>query len=102
MVENVLDSTLVEKKLFFSILLFHEAEREGFEPPEVLASTVFKTVAIDHSAISPKWSKYNGFLHIDQAKPKPNLCQIQHYLKKAQYSPYKLKILYIFQDVKKI
>ena len=30
-----------------------EAEREGFEPPEVLPSTVFKTVAIDHSAISP-------------------------------------------------
>ena len=29
------------------------AEREGFEPPEVLPSTVFKTVAIDHSAISP-------------------------------------------------
>ncbi len=31
-----------------------EAEREGFEPPEVLPSTVFKTAAIDHSAISPK------------------------------------------------
>ena len=30
-----------------------EAEREGFEPPEVLPSTVFKTAAIDHSAISP-------------------------------------------------
>ncbi len=30
------------------------AEREGFEPPEVLPSTVFKTAAIDHSAISPK------------------------------------------------
>ncbi len=29
------------------------AEREGFEPPEVLPSTVFKTAAIDHSAISP-------------------------------------------------
>ena len=32
---------------------FIEAEREGFEPPEVLPSTVFKTAAIDHSAISP-------------------------------------------------
>ena len=31
------------------------AEREGFEPPEPLSSTVFKTAAIDHSAISP-WS----------------------------------------------
>lgn len=29
------------------------AEKEGFEPPEVLPSTVFKTAAIDHSAISP-------------------------------------------------
>ena len=28
------------------------AEREGFEPPEPLSSTVFKTAAIDHSAIS--------------------------------------------------
>ncbi len=31
------------------------AEREGFEPPEPLSSTVFKTAAIDHSAISPKY-----------------------------------------------
>ena len=30
-----------------------KAENEGFEPPEVLPSAVFKTVAIDHSAISP-------------------------------------------------
>ena len=29
------------------------AEREGFEPPEPFSSTVFKTAAIDHSAISP-------------------------------------------------
>ena len=29
------------------------AEREGFEPPETCASTVFKTAAFDHSAISP-------------------------------------------------
>ena len=29
------------------------AEREGFEPPEVLPSTVFKTAAFDRSAISP-------------------------------------------------
>ena len=32
---------------------FLSAEREGFEPPEPLSSTVFKTAAIDHSAISP-------------------------------------------------
>ena len=30
-----------------------DAEREGFEPPDLLQSTVFKTAAIDHSAISP-------------------------------------------------
>ena len=33
------------------------AEREGFEPPEPLSSTVFKTAAIDHSAISPGATK---------------------------------------------
>ena len=33
---------------------FFLAEREGFEPPEPLSSTVFKTAAIDHSAISPR------------------------------------------------
>ena len=32
-------------------LLF--AEREGFEPPDLLQSTVFKTAAFDRSAISP-------------------------------------------------
>jgi hypothetical protein len=29
------------------------AEREGFEPPEAYTSTVFKTAALDRSAISP-------------------------------------------------
>jgi len=29
------------------------AEREGFEPPETFASTVFKTAAFNRSAISP-------------------------------------------------
>ena len=28
------------------------ARREGFEPPETLISTVFKTAVIDHSTIS--------------------------------------------------
>ena len=31
----------------------HFAEREGFEPPVPLSTTVFKTVVIDHSTISP-------------------------------------------------
>ena len=33
--------------------LFIVAEKEGFEPPDPCRSTVFKTAAIDHSAISP-------------------------------------------------
>ena len=37
---------------------FSFAEKEGFEPPEACTSTVFKTAAIDHSAISPL-QKYN-------------------------------------------
>ena len=39
-----------------------EAEKEGFEPPEVLPSTVFKTAAIDHSATSPA-AKLTFFLN---------------------------------------
>ena len=31
-----------------------KAEREGFEPPVPLGTTVFKTVVIDHSTISPE------------------------------------------------
>ena len=44
---------------------FWFAEREGFEPPEPLSSTVFKTAAIDHSAISPRnrVQKYYFFLN---------------------------------------
>ncbi len=49
-----------------------EAEREGFEPPVPLSTTVFKTAVIDHSTISPdvnrgakvrqsnEWSKLFG------------------------------------------
>ena len=33
-------------------------EREGFEPPEAFTPTVFKTVALDHSATSPFWKNY--------------------------------------------
>ena len=32
---------------------FFVAESEGFEPPDPLRSTVFKTAAFDHSANSP-------------------------------------------------
>ncbi len=41
---------------FFSFLRLHPilfAEREGFEPPVPFSTSVFKTDAIDHSAIFP-------------------------------------------------
>ena len=39
------------KKAPYGAVLYWFAEREGFEPPEACTSTVFKTAAIDHSAI---------------------------------------------------
>ena len=33
------------------------AEEEGFEPPVHCCTTVFKTAAIDHSAIPPGWDR---------------------------------------------
>ena len=36
-----------------SLLWGNQAEREGFEPPVPFSTTVFKTVVIDHSTISP-------------------------------------------------
>ena len=35
------------------LIIKKEAEEEGFEPPDLLQSTVFKTAALDRSAISP-------------------------------------------------
>jgi hypothetical protein len=37
------------------------AEREGFEPPVPRGTTVFKTAAFDHSAISPGATKVDFF-----------------------------------------
>ena len=37
----------------FQLVTLTLAEREGFEPPVPLGTTVFKTVVIDHSTISP-------------------------------------------------
>ena len=42
-----------QPECFLTDFCFLVAEREGFEPPEPRSSTVFKTAAIDHSAISP-------------------------------------------------
>ena len=49
-------------------LLYFLAEREGFEPPEPLSSTVFKTAAIDHSAISPSKSAAKVLLFFELCK----------------------------------
>ena len=43
-----------KKKNPTNFLIEFLAEREGFEPPVPLSTSVFKTDAIDHSAISPK------------------------------------------------
>ena len=59
---------------FKLILVSNLAEREGFEPPDLLQSIVFKTIAIDHSAISPElriyrcfqWCKYIMFFITDK------------------------------------
>ena len=42
---------MVSSDLHFGV---PKAEREGFEPPVPLGTTVFKTVVIDHSTISPE------------------------------------------------
>ena len=49
--DQLLFLRLIRLRRYISML--YKAEREGFEPPEVCPSTVFKTAAFDHSAISP-------------------------------------------------
>gem|GEM_PF-3100801 len=50
--EKCLDFIGQKKTALFGRLSF-SAESEGFEPPDLLQSTVFKTAAFDHSASSP-------------------------------------------------
>ena len=49
------------------ILFIYFAEREGFEPPVPFSTSVFKTDAIDHSAIFPH-PCFQGFLAKKRAK----------------------------------
>ena len=69
--------------LIINLLRRFLAEREGFEPPVPLSTTVFKTVVIDHSTISP-WSirhkKYSCFV-FDGAKVRIiyGLCKFSWY-----------------------
>ena len=46
-------ASLPQKPDDFRHPAFQLAESEGFEPPDPLRSTVFKTAAFDHSANSP-------------------------------------------------
>ena len=49
-----------------SVMLFGLAEREGFEPPVPLSTTVFKTVVIDHSTISHRPLYHLSFCREDK------------------------------------
>ena len=44
------------------------AESEGFEPPDLLQSTVFKTAAFDRSANSPVDLTWLGLVNYSQAR----------------------------------
>ena len=52
----------------FNASLFLFAEREGFEPPVPLSTSVFKTDAIDHSAIFPSKKRAKVLLFFDICK----------------------------------
>ena len=69
------------------------AEREGFEPPDLLQSTVFKTAAFDRSAISPKWNN----LSFQWCK-----CKDIFYIDKFIYRIFTLKSLMFWKSILKI
>ena len=73
------------------ILPFFDAESEGFEPPDLLQSTVFKTAAFDHSASSPL-QKYKLSLTL-QTRKAFFLYKLDNYLTQREK---KLFLLYIF------
>jgi hypothetical protein len=50
-------NTIFHKKIHQIPLMDLVAEGEGFEPPVPRGTTVFKTAAFDHSAISPERDK---------------------------------------------
>ncbi len=66
------------------------AEREGFEPPEALTSTVFKTAAIDHSAISPCYFSENASAKVKLFSERKNSYVTLFFIdfKKINYSSY--------------
>ncbi len=89
-----------KKKEATLISHFRFAEKEGFEPPVHCCTTVFKTAAIDHSAISPL-QRYNFFILIIILTK--NILIILHIIIKQLYI-IKIKLLnnnYFVQEVKK-
>ena len=64
------------------------AEREGFEPPVPLSTSVFKTGAIDHSATSPKIFivKKCGPFFFDDAKVYQSCEPCKYFSRKIQYT----------------
>ena len=58
-------SLYIQKPDDFRHPAFLVAESEGFEPPDPLRSTVFKTAAFDHSANSPICFPRKGFAKVD-------------------------------------
>ena len=77
---------------------FSSAEKEGFEPPVHCCTTVFKTAAIDHSAISPL-QRYNFF--IPKNKLTKNILFLFHLIKKQAFTN-KTKISKYDLSVKKM
>ena len=67
-----------------------DAEGEGFEPPDLLQSTVFKTAAFDHSAILPgaKLDKQLNIQKVFFSNCIINLKSTANKNVKARYWPY--------------
>ena len=68
-VARILTNQKQERNFVEFLSCFWFAEREGFEPPVPLSTSVFKTGAIDHSATFPIcfYVKYCGRFKFDVA-----------------------------------
>ena len=83
------------------------AEREGFEPPDPLRSTVFKTAAFDHSAISPKSNFISFHVIFREVECKGrNIFRKNKRLRKKSCAvlvrPYAEKIVYILMNFARV
>ena len=76
---DIFGDTINEKGSQFPVSLFC-AESEGFEPPDPLRSTVFKTAAFDHSANSPICFPPKGIAKVLKKSYRANFFLRKHYL----------------------